>query len=162
MLAEKEIPKAKYYGNFSQLEDGVGALRLLLDDFKKLELPEKISKNFKIAFATSYAAKYAIEKIVKKLNKIKNLTVTVNPVKPDYWGRDIIVAGLITTDDLIKTISGLDSDLVVIPSVMLRQYSEDFLDGKNLDYVKSKTGKSFLVVENIYSVKEVVDYLWNL
>ncbi len=162
LLAEKEIPKAKYYGNFSQLEDGVGTLRLLLDDFKKLELPEKISKNFNIAFATSYAAKYAIEKIVKKLNKIKNLNVTVNPVKSDYWGRDITVAGLITTDDLIKTISGLDSDLVVIPSVMLRQYSEDFLDGKNLDYVKSKTGKSFLVVENIYSVKEVVDYLWNL
>ena len=156
LLAEKEIPKAKYYGNFSQLEDGVGTLRLLLDDFKKL------AKNFNIAFATSYAAKYAIEKIVKKLNKIKNLNVTVNPVKSDYWGRDITVAGLITTDDLIKTISGLDSDLVVIPSVMLRQYSEDFLDGKNLDYVKSKTGKSFLVVENIYSVKEVVDYLWNL
>ncbi len=33
LLAEKELPSKKYYGNFSQLEDGVGALRLLLDDF---------------------------------------------------------------------------------------------------------------------------------
>jgi len=32
-LAEKAIPLKEYYGNFSQLEDGVGSLRLLLDDF---------------------------------------------------------------------------------------------------------------------------------
>ena len=33
--ADYEIPPRKYYGNFSQIEDGVGALRLLLDDFEK-------------------------------------------------------------------------------------------------------------------------------
>ena len=77
-----------------------------------------------------------IVKIAEKLNKIKNLSVTVNPVKSDYWGQDITVAGLITTDDLIKTVKNIDADIVIIPSVMLRPYSEDFLDGKNLSYVR--------------------------
>ena len=42
---------------------------------------------------------------------------------------------------------------------MLRQYSQDFLDGKNLEYVKKQTNKSFFIVKNIYSMKELVDYL---
>lgn len=159
LLAEQDIPPTKYYGNFNQLEDGVGSIRMLLDDFKSRKLPKKIKTPLKLSFATSYAAKYAIDKIAEKLNKIKNLSVTVNPVKSDYWGQDITVAGLITTDDLIKTVKNIDTDIVIIPSVMLRPYSEDFLDGKNLSYVKEKTGKEFFIVKNIYSMAEIVDYL---
>lgn len=162
LLAEREIPPTKYYGSFCQLEDGVGALRMLLDDFKSRELPLSLQKPLKISFAASYAAKYAIEKISKKLNKIKNLTVTVNPVKSEYWGQDITVAGLITTDDLIRTVKDIDTDLVIIPTVMLKPYSEDFLDGKTLTYVKEQTGKEFFVVKDIYSMSEIVDYLWSL
>lgn len=161
LLAERDIPPAKYYGSFSQLEDGVGALRMLLDDFKLQELPDKLSKPLKLSFATGHAAKYAIEKIAKKMNKIKKLSVTVNPVKSEYWGQDITVAGLITTDDLINTVKELDTDLVIIPSVMLKPYSQDFLDGKTLSYVKEKTGKEFFVVKDIYSMKEIVEYLHN-
>ncbi len=162
LLAEQDIPPTKYYGHFNQLEDGVGSIRMLLDDFKSRKLPKKIKTPLKLSFATSYAAKYAIDKIAEKLNKIKNLSVTVNPVKSDYWGRDITVAGLITTDDLIKTVKNIDADIVIIPSVMLRPYSEDFLDGKNLSYVKEKTGKEFFIVKNIYSMVEIVDYLYDL
>lgn len=162
LLAERDIPPANYYGNYAQLEDGVGALRLLLDDFKSRKLPKKIKEPLKISFATGYAAKYAIDKISEELNKIENLFVTVNPVKSEYWGNDITVAGLITTDDLIRTIKDLDTDLVIIPSVMLRPYSEDFLDGKNLDYVKECTKKEFFVVKNIYSMEEIAEYLKSL
>ena len=162
LLAEREIPPAKYYGNFSQLDDGVGALRMVLDDFKSRELPECLEKPLKMSFAASYAAKDVFEKIAKRLNKIKNLTVTVDPVKSEYWGQNITVAGLITTDDLIRTVKDLDADIIVIPSVMLKPYSEDFLDGKTLSYVKEKTGKEFLVVKDIYSMKETVDYIWEM
>lgn len=159
LLAEREIPPASYYGNFSQLEDGVGSIRLLLEDFKSLKLPKSISQSKKIIFATSFAAKYALEKICAKLNNIKNLTTEVVPVKSNYWGQDITVAGLITTEDLINSLKDKKGDFVVIPSVMLRPYSEDFLDGKTLSYVKEKTGKEFFVINNIYSMKELVDYL---
>lgn len=162
ILAEREIPTAKYYGNFCQLDDGVGALRMLEDDFKSRELPKALKRPLKMSFAASYAAKNTFEKIAKKLNKIKNLEVTVNPVKSLYWGQDITVAGLITTDDLIRTVKDLDVDIVVIPSVMLRPYSEDFLDGKTLTYVKEQTGKEFQVVKDIYSFKETAEYIETL
>jgi len=159
LLAEKEIPPAEYYGNFGQLEDGVGAIRLLLDDFYSQKLPEKIQKPIEVLFATSCAAKDAMNIISKELNKIENLITNVIPVKSKYWGQDITVAGLITSDDLIDSLKNSSSGLVVIPSVMLRPYSEDFLDGKNLDYVRKKTGKEFFVIKNIYSMKEFVEYI---
>ena len=159
LLANEPIPSAKYYGNYSQLDDGVGALRLTYDDFKKLELPKIVSRPYKIVFACSYAAKDMLNKVAKKMSKIKNLTVEVHPVKSNYWGDDITVAGLITTEDLISTVKNIDCDSVVIPTVMLRPYSEEFLDGKDLDYVRKKSGKNFIVQKNIYSLKEVVDYI---
>ncbi len=162
LLANMPIPPAKYYGNFSQLDDGVGALRLTYDDFKKLKLPKSLKKPYKIVFACSFAAKNMLDKVAIKLNKIKNLEVKICPVESKYWGEDITVAGLITTDDLIRTVKDEICDTVIIPSVMLRPYSQDFLDGKNLDYVKTHSAKNFFVQNNIYSLKEVVDFIGEL
>lgn len=168
-LAEKQIPARKYYSNFSQLEDGVGALRLLLDDFKteKKRLPKSLREPHKILVATSQLAKPAIDEISEALNKIKNLHSKVIAVKSDYWGEGISVAGLITSDDLINTIKPLlmvhHSPLtIVIPSVMLRPFTQDLLDGKTLDYIKEKTGADFFVIQNCYSTKEIVEFVNSL
>lgn len=173
-LAEKRIPPKKYYGNFSQLEDGVGALRLLLDDFKqeKKRLPKSLSAPQNILFATSLLAKPAIDEISEELNKIKNLHCETIAVKSHYWGEGISVAGLITSEDLINSImenSNLSPSqlltssplTIIIPSVMLRPFTQDFLDGKTLDYVKQKTSAEFFVVQNCYSTKEIVDFIKN-
>lgn len=162
LTAEKPIPPAKYYGKFGQLDDGVGSLRFTLDNFNKMKLPKKITKPYKLVFACSYAAKSMFNEISAKLNKIKNLTVEIHPVKSKYWGENITVAGLITTDDLINTVKDLTCDIVVIPSIMLRPYTEDFLDGKTLSYVKEQTGKEFFVQRNIYSLAEIIDYIGTL
>lgn len=162
LLAGEDIPPSEYYRGFNQLDDGVGAIRMLLDDFKTLDFPKQINKPLSLTFATSYAGKNALEKISKELNKIKNLTCLTKPVRSDYWGENITVAGLITSDDLIKTIKDDDSDYVIIPSIMLKPFSELFLDGNDLNYVKEKTGKKFIIIKEQYSLKELADFLNNI
>ena len=93
------------------------------------------------------------------MNKIKNLTCECVPVKSNYWGNNITVAGLITSDDLINAIKDKQSDITIIPSVMLKPFSEDFLDGNNLNYVREKTGQKFFVVKNSNSAKEIVELI---
>ena len=44
LLAGYDIPEAEYYGNFSQLDDCVGSLSSLIDDFKTFELPNKLKE----------------------------------------------------------------------------------------------------------------------
>lgn len=187
LLAGKPVPENKYYGNFCQLEDGVGAIRLLLEDFKKhkKELPKKLKTPKKLVFATSQLAKGAMKEISKELNKIENLNSEVVSVKSNYWGENITVAGLITSEDLISAVNSAIAPypqslspkgrgekstsfhtshftlhpVVIIPSVMLRAFTEDFLDGKTLDYVKKKTGLEFFVIKDCYSTKEIVDFV---
>lgn len=159
LLAGKDIPNSEYYGNFSQLDDGVGSLRMLIDDFEELELPKKLSKKLKISFACSVAAKTAFEYVANKLNKIENLECSFYPVKSTYWGDKITVAGLITSEDLINTVKDVDADVIFIPSIMLKPFSNLFLDGNSLDYVINKTSKNFYLIENNYSLAEVIDYI---
>lgn len=159
LLTGDDIPPAEYYCGFNQLDDGVGAIRMLLDDFERLAFPKMISKPLSLTFATSFAGKRAIEYISEKLNKIENLSVSVKPVRSDYWGENITVAGLITSDDLIRTLNDDKSDYVIIPAVMLKPFSELFLDGNDLDYVRKKTGKKFIIIREQYSLEELVEWL---
>ncbi len=159
LLAGVDIPPTEYYGDFCQLDDGVGSLRALLDDFESYTLPKKINKKIKVVFATSYAAEYAFNKIAKDLNKIENFECEIKPVRSDYWGENITVAGLITSDDLIRTIKDVSADFIAIPSIMLKPFSELFLDGKNLDYVKKESNQNIWVINTQYSIKEIMDFI---
>jgi putative radical SAM enzyme (TIGR03279 family) len=159
LLANKKIPDSDYYGNFSQLEDGVGALRTIMDDFDTYDLPKKINTPLRLAFACSVAAKSAFEYISAKLNKIQNLNTTVNPVISTYWGENITVAGLITSEDLIAAVKDVKADYVIVPSIMLKPFSDLFLDGNSMAYVIDKTGKKFFITRENYSVCEVIDLI---
>ena len=159
LLAGEKIPDSKYYGNFSQLDDGVGSLRMIMDDFDSIDLPQKTDKKLKLLFACSKAAETAFDYISGKLNKIINLQTFVKPVISTYWGKNITVAGLITSEDLIKTIKNEEADYVIVPSIMLKPYTDLFLDGNSLEYVREKTGKNLFVIHDNYSVSEILELL---
>ena len=159
LLARKDIPESEYYGNFSQLDDGVGSLRCLINDFETQEIPDKISTPLSISIACSVAAKTAFEYISNALNKIENLTVSINPVKSTYWGKKITVAGLITSEDLINSVKDVVADYIIVPAIMLKPYSDLFLDGSSMKDVIDKTGKNFVIVQDNYSVKEIIDLI---
>lgn len=159
-LAKMPVPQKEYYGNFCQLDDGVGALRKILDDFEKRELPNKLKAPKKLVFATAKLAKIAFDEIALKLNNIENLTVEVKEISNKFWGDKISVAGLITYNDLSETLKGVKDATVVISGVMLRPFTEDFLDGKTLTDLKKETGLDFLVIRDYYTTKEILDYLF--
>ena len=159
LLADKEIPASEYYGNFSQLDDGVGALRTLLDDFNSIELPKALVSPLTICFACSVAAKTVFEEIKDKLNNIQNLNTIVKPVVSTYWGSKITVAGLITSDDLVNSIQDVEADYIFVPSIMLKPYTDLFLDGKSMRDVIAETSKKIVIINDNYSVREVVDFI---
>lgn len=161
LKAKKPIPERKYYGSFSQLEDGVGALRLLIDDFEKRKkhLPKSVKKSLEITFATSNSAIFPISQLCEALNSIENVKCDFVEIKNSFFGEDVIVAGLITGKDLINQLSGKKIQTLIIPAIMLRPFSEDFLDGITVFDVEKALGCKVFVVRDIYSVKEIFDLL---
>lgn len=163
ILADKDIPECNHYGDFSQLDDGVGSCRILLDNFEDLknELPSSISVETKITLITGEIAKNALDIIAKDLNKIKNLKVSVIPVKSNFWGDNVTVTGLVTGQDILETLLPVKSDIknLFIPSVMLKKFSQEFLDGITVDEIEHKLSTKIYIIENYYSNKELVNYI---
>lgn len=154
--ADYPIPEKKYYGNFSQLEDGVGALRLLIDDFEKTKkkLPKAISSPKELYFAVSQSANKVMKNIISELNKIENLNCKIIELKNNFFGENVTVAGLITGNDLIEQTKDKNIKNLIIPSIMLRPYTTDFLDGLTLKDAEKATGSTIFVIKDIYSTKE--------
>lgn len=159
LLAGEGVPDADYYGNFSQLDDGVGSLRSLMDDFDTLDLPQKLKTPLSICIACSVASESAFNYISAKLNTIQGLEVKVNPVKSTYWGENITVAGLITSNDLINSVKDVVADYVIVPGIMLKPYTELFLDGVSLSEVIKETNLNIFVTRENYSVCEIIDLI---
>lgn len=156
--ADMEIPPRKYYGQFAQIEDGVGAIRLLIDDFekRKKKLPKTIEQKKQFCFATSKCASGVIAEITEELNKIKNLTCHIEILENKFFGADVTVAGLITGNDFIAQLEGKGYKNIIIPSVMLRAYSNDFLDNVTVKEAEKKLKAKIFVINDFYSAAEIV------
>lgn len=157
LLSKKEIPPKKYYGNFSQIEDGVGAIRLFLDDFDKSskKLKKKLKKKTKLTLATGHSACQIFSMIMDKI-KVDNLEFELVDVPNKFFGEKINVAGLIVGQDLIDALKGKDLEHLAIPSIMLREGTEEFLDGMTLDDVREAIGVKIHIIRNCYNFSDFV------
>ncbi len=159
LLVKKNFPEKIYYNGYSQLEDGVGVSRLLLDDFAKRKIPQKIKIPKKVSLFTGESAYPTIKIIADELNKIKGFAIEVISVKSEFWGKTITVTGLVTGQDLEKSLKlrKYKDSIVVIPSIMLREFTEDFLDGMKLSEIEKRNNIKICVIKNCYSAQELVE-----
>ena len=153
LMAEKELPKDKYYEEYSQIENGVGMLRsfeceahAFLDTLTKEE--KEVKRH--ISVATGTLAYDFIADTVKKIErKCKNVKCEVYPIVNDFFGHSITVSGLVTGVDLAKQLSGKElGEELLISRNMLRAEGDLFLCGTSLDGLKEKLGVNVLPVEN--------------
>ena len=131
LLAEEELPKEESYDGYLQLENGVGMLRLLEEEFYAAlegetgdELPRKVS------IATGKLAAPILRKFMEELSaKYPKTEVNVYDITNEFFGERITVAGLITGQDLKKQLKDADlGDKLLLPCHMLRSGEEVFLD----------------------------------
>jgi putative radical SAM enzyme (TIGR03279 family) len=136
--AGREIPQYETYEQFYQLENGVGMVALLqkeLNDNMK-HLPMILSNKKRISIATGFSAYEFIKEALSPLKKVNGLEYTVYPIKNNFFGHSVTVAGLITGSDLTNQLSGKNlGDRLLIPEVMLRE-DRLFLDDYCVDDVE--------------------------
>ncbi len=162
--AGQPLPDYTDYGEFPQLDDGVGTARMLLEDFYRLEphLPEQCDPARKVLILTGKLATMTLAPIVRRLNGIRGLYLDCLTVESGFWGQSVDVAGLVTGQDLLDTLSRQDLsgyDFALIPSVMLKQDTDLFLDGVTVKEVAQKTGINIRVVDDPYSAKRLLEII---
>ena len=139
ILAEREMPEEERYDGYLQLENGVGMLRLLIDEFDEAYADlEGDDRQIKISMATGFLAYPYLKKMIEKLQvKYPNITVHLYPIRNDFFGEKITVAGLITGQDLISQLKEQQlGERLLLPCNMFRSGEQVFLDDVTLTKVK--------------------------
>ncbi len=130
LAAGRPMPDADHYGDFPQLENGVGMSALLKDQFlTALADTDTAPKGSRLVVATGRLAAPLLQELVDEAaKKWHNLHVTVKAIRNDFFGETITVAGLVTGQDIAAQLKGVQADLVLFPDSMLRREGDCFLD----------------------------------
>ena len=157
LAAGLEVPAARQYEGFPQLEDGVGMVRLFQDDVKKVarRLPARLPQPRTATLVTGELAAPFLNNLADTFNQVENLNVNVCAVHNTFFEGNISIAGLLTGHDVAEALHKMGDDLgerVVLPSIMLRDPDRDiFLDDMTLSEFESKIGREVHVVERMPS-----------
>lgn len=151
LLAGREIPQAEFYGDFLQLENGVGLWALLKSEAENSlsEIKPNASQRH-VSIATGVSAYPLIREIADKCQeKCKGLKCDVYPIKNNFFGERITVSGLITATDIYEQLKNTDlGDTLLIPSSMLRAEGDMFLDSVTVDELSNKLNIEIKPIDN--------------
>ena len=150
LRAGRPLPQAEYYEGYRQLENGVGLMRSLEDDFlaglATVDVPARFSP-FTIATGTA-AAPGLRGRVQRAMGDYPGLRGQVIAVENDFFGHTIDVAGLLTGQDISAQLRDRDlGDRVLIPIHMMRHGETVFLDDYTVERLSRELGVPVQVVD---------------
>lgn len=155
LKAGMDIPSSDYYEEFAQIENGVGMIALMKEEFENAlegikDAKTEITKPRQVSIATGEAAYEFIKSISTQLDEhFPSLKVNVFKIKNDFFGSNITVAGLVTGTDLIAQLKGKDlGDILFLPRTMLESSGEMFLDNVTLEDARKALGVDIQTIQN--------------
>ena len=133
--AARELPPDEFYEEHTQLENGVGMLRLLETEFRSALKLSDAPDGVPFSIATGVAAAPFFEGLLALAReRYPQLDGRVYAIENDFFGHSITVAGLITGQDLIRQLKGRElGRRLFISQNMLRREEMDFLDDVTLE-----------------------------
>lgn len=141
LQAGRPIPEDAYFEDYTQLENGVGMLRLLRTEFDSAYALAEETNAAPFSIATGVACAPFLEEIVDKAAGKCHTKGKVYPIINHFFGETITVAGLVTGGDLIDQLRGKElGQRLLIPVNMLRHGQDVFLDDVTIAQVEQALG----------------------
>ncbi len=163
LKAGREIPQIEAYEGFPQIENGVGMVRNLLDEFDEAIAADDSGRILKGTF--SFVTGKLIEPIIRTLcgkitEKYPETKTKVYGIRNDFFGNMITVAGLVTGQDIIAQLKDEDlGDMVIMPSCMLRMGESVLLDDITVEDIRKALQTDIRIVKSGGSA--LIDVLCN-
>ena len=145
LRAGRRIPGRSHYGDYPQIEDGVGMVRSFANEFRKLvrQLEREGWTTLNQTPGTIFTGTLfapELKKMIDKLNLQFGTRLNVEPLENSYFGGDVSVAGLLTGQDVLQARDKVTGEFVVIPRQMLKSDEAIMLDGMNIADVSREMG----------------------
>jgi putative radical SAM enzyme (TIGR03279 family) len=125
----REFPEIDRYGDFPQLENGVGMIPLfleesaaVLDSAARLSLPP-------VTVVSGVSPAQYIAAFIENLSGVTSASITLVPVRNYFFGEEVTVTGLVSGADIVAALDRIEEgSLLLIPDVMLKEGEGLFLD----------------------------------
>ena len=163
ILAGQEVPEEERYDGYLQLENGVGMVRLLLNEFheeldrrKKEGLLPDHGLKAEYSLATGRLIFPYIEKMAQELMQYcPGLKLHVYAIRNDFFGERITVSGLLTGQDILAQMKEKEKgSRLYLPCNVLRSGEDVFLDDLHVGdlekalqvpiYIVKSSGREFV------------------
>ena len=141
LRAGRPLPGEDYYEGYGQLENGVGMLRSLEQEFlSALSWEELPAEPTPFTIATGRAAEDFLRGLLHKAQeRFPGLKGQVIGIDNDFFGHTIDVAGLLTGQDLSKQLRAHElGGRVLLPLHMLRHGETVFLDDYTVERLQEE------------------------
>ena len=147
--AGRALPEEAYYEDYVQLENGVGLLRSLTEEFRAgLRLEEGPAEAPPYTIATGVSAQPYLQELARAAEEKTGVKGQVIAIENDFFGHTVDVAGLVTGGDFIAQLRGRDlGERLLIPVNMLRHGGDVFLDDVRVSGVERELGLPVTVVD---------------
>lgn len=130
LLAGQPVPPEESYEGYAQIENGVGLLRSLEEEFLAAleESPQAAARH--VSIITGCAAEPLMQKLAAlAAERHPQLKIDVHAVRNRFFGESITVAGLLTGQDIAAQLAGQDlGKAAYFSEAMLRDGTDVFLD----------------------------------
>lgn len=144
--AEKELPNYDYYGNFDQIENGVGMIAQFYDEITNYDW--RVKGNYHMITGESFYP--ILNEVINDFTYEDDSTIIIHKVINNYFGNRVTVTGLITGEDIINQLQGkLDNKIVLIPRVIFKEFEEVTLDGMTKDELENKLKAKIIVIDDM-------------
>ncbi len=146
--AGMDVPSASYYGNYDQIENGVGLIAKFFEDMEDalLSAPKLVWRT--VGVFTGVSGESTMQKAKEILEKkYPRLHINIYVVKNEFFGESVTVTGLVTATDILKQYGKQKTKdrYYMIPSVMLKEFGNQFLDNMTVEEVSKRLGKKIVV-----------------
>jgi len=147
ILADRPIPEAEYYGDFPQVENGVGMVRQLLDSEPAEDI--EFDPAVRITVCTGTLIENILSSVLaEKWRDVRGLSWEIIPVRNILLGESVTVSALLSGGDIEAALkqSNQKSDIVIVPPDSLNDDGL-FLDDMTLADLESEFGMRFVEAE---------------
>ena len=145
----REFKPADFYGDFSQIENGIGMTSKFISEFEESVYSAQLKKVRRVAVVTGVSAYNTIEKLCGKANMaVKNLQAFALPVENRFFGSSVTCTGLLTGGDIANALEkNRDKyDFAIIPANTLKEFEDVFLDNMTVKQLSGRLkGKKIII-----------------
>jgi putative radical SAM enzyme (TIGR03279 family) len=135
------FPPIREYGDFPQIENGVGMVPLFKREAAQALCRARPVGDFRATVVTGLSAAGFVGEFLGSLGEKTGLELAPLAVKNRLFGSSVTVTGLVAGKDIVAALEGHQiGEALLVPDVMLKEGEGVFLDDLSLEELQRQTG----------------------